>query len=54
MVCINPAYRPNELQYALNSVQCSTLITASNFKGSHYIDMLQSLAPELNNSEKVN
>lgn len=37
MVCINPAYRPNELQYALNSVECSTLITASNFKGSDYL-----------------
>ncbi|MBQ4858171.1 AMP-binding protein [Pseudoalteromonas sp. MMG007] len=47
MVCINPAYRPNELQFALNSVECSTLITASQFKGSNYIDMLNSLAPEL-------
>lgn len=47
MVCINPAYRPNELQYALNSVECSTLITTSQFKGSNYIDMLNSLAPEL-------
>ncbi|WP_166113083.1 AMP-binding protein [Pseudoalteromonas sp. Z9A5] len=52
MVCINPAYRPNELQYALNSVECSTLITASSFKSSNYIEMLQSLAPELANSEK--
>ncbi|MDO6545898.1 AMP-binding protein [Pseudoalteromonas carrageenovora] len=47
MVCINPSYRPNELQYALNSVECSTLITTSQFKGSNYIDMLNSLAPEL-------
>ena len=47
MVCINPAYRPNELQYALNSVECSTLITASNFKGSDYLEMLNGLAPEL-------
>ncbi|WP_372762543.1 AMP-binding protein [Pseudoalteromonas sp.] len=52
MVCINPAYRPNELQYALNSVECSTLITATEFKGSHYIEMLQSLAPELAHCEK--
>ncbi|XQF93687.1 AMP-binding protein [Pseudoalteromonas espejiana] len=48
MVCINPAYRPSELAYALNSVECSTLITANSFKGSNYIDMLTSLAPELN------
>ena len=52
MVCINPAYRPNELQYALNSVECSTLITASNFKSSDYLAMLNSLAPELANSDK--
>ena len=51
MVCINPAYRPNELQFALNSVECSTLITASQFKGSNYIDMLNSLAPELKQCE---
>ncbi|KPW03266.1 AMP-binding protein [Pseudoalteromonas sp. P1-11] len=51
MVCINPAYRPNELAYALNSVECSTLITASHFKGSNYIDMLNSLAPELTQCE---
>jgi len=52
MVCINPAYRPSELQYALNSVECSTLITATEFKGSHYINMLQSLAPELSGCNK--
>ncbi|WP_404340051.1 AMP-binding protein [Pseudoalteromonas mariniglutinosa] len=47
MVCINPAYRPHELKYALNSVQCSTLITATEFKSSHYVNMLNELAPEL-------
>lgn len=47
MVCINPAYRPSELEYALNSVECSTLITASQFKSSNYIEMLNELAPEL-------
>ncbi|KTD98241.1 AMP-binding protein [Pseudoalteromonas sp. H71] len=51
MVCINPAYRPSELTYALNSVECSTLITANSFKGSNYIEMLTSLAPELNQSD---
>jgi fatty-acyl-CoA synthase len=51
MVCINPAYRSSELTYALNSVECSTLITANSFKGSNYIEMLTSLAPELNQSD---
>ncbi len=50
MVCINPAYRPSELKYALNSVECSTLITASEFKASNYISMLNELAPELKSS----
>ncbi|NMM42194.1 AMP-binding protein [Pseudoalteromonas arctica] len=51
MVCINPAYRPNELQFALNSVECSTLITASNFKASNYLAMLNELLPELSSSQ---
>jgi len=51
MVCINPAYRPSELKYALNSVECSTLITASEFKASNYISMLNELAPELADSQ---
>ena len=31
MVCINPAYRPYELEYALNKVKCKTVITAAQF-----------------------
>ena len=51
LVCINPAYRPYELEYALNKVGCSTLVTARAFKTSQYIEMLQSLAPELETAE---
>ena len=47
LVCVNPAYRTFELEYALNNVGCSTLITAQSFKSSHYIAMLMDLAPEL-------
>ena len=47
MVCINPAYRPYELEYALNKVKCKTVITAAQFKTSEYLRMLQELAPEL-------
>ncbi|QSX39431.1 AMP-binding protein [Shewanella cyperi] len=47
MVCINPAYRPEELEYALNNVGCKALITADSFKHSQYLDMLAELAPEL-------
>jgi fatty-acyl-CoA synthase len=47
LVCINPAYRTYELEYALNKVQCRALITAESFKTSQYLRMLQELAPEL-------
>ena len=51
MVCINPAYRLYELEYALNKVECRVLITAERFKSSEYIKMLNELAPELADSE---
>lgn len=47
MVCINPAYRLYELEYALNKVQCKAIIASEGFKTSHYLDMLATLAPEL-------
>ena len=47
MVCINPAYRLRELEFALNKVECSVLISAERFKSSHYLDMLQQLAPDI-------
>ena len=51
MVCINPAYRTYELEYALNKVACDTIITAEQFKTSDYLGMLQALAPELADCE---
>jgi len=51
MVCINPAYRLYELEYALNKVQCKAIIAAERFKTSDYLGMLQELAPELANAE---
>ena len=47
MVCINPAYRVFELEYALNKSGCKAIIAAEQFKSSHYLEMLQKLAPEL-------
>jgi len=47
MVNINPAYRLSELEYALNKVGCVALITAANFKTSDYLQMIQTLAPEI-------
>lgn len=51
LVCINPAYRLYELEYALNKVQCRTIISAEAFKSSRYLDMLWELAPELASCE---
>ncbi len=47
LVCINPAYRLLDLEYALNKVACKALVTARSFKGSDYGAMLQELCPEL-------
>lgn len=47
LVCINPAYRLYELEYALNKVECKAIVCAEAFKASRYVDMLQELAPEL-------
>ncbi|MGD2127698.1 MAG: AMP-binding protein [Lysobacterales bacterium] len=47
LVCINPAYRVFELEYALNKSGCKAIVTAERFKSSDYLGMLRSLAPEL-------
>ena len=47
LVSINPAYRLAELEYALNKAGCQAVISAPAFKTSAYLQMLQSLAPEL-------
>jgi fatty-acyl-CoA synthase len=47
LVTINPAYRLSELEFALNKVGCAALVTATAFKTSDYIGMVNALAPEL-------
>jgi fatty-acyl-CoA synthase len=51
LVNINPAYRPQELEYCLSKVGCSALVAASRFKTSDYIGMLTELLPELASCE---
>ncbi len=51
LVNINPAYRLAELEYALNKVGCRALVSATAFKTSDYIGMVNTLAPELRTSE---
>jgi len=51
LVNINPAYRLAELEYALNKVGCKAIVAAEQFKSSKYLEMLQTLAPELAGAE---
>ncbi|HMM07507.1 MAG TPA: AMP-binding protein [Paracoccus solventivorans] len=43
LVTINPAYRLNELEYALDLSGCSGLVFAERFKSSDYMGMVASL-----------
>ena len=47
LVNINPAYRLAELEYALNTSGCRTIVSAQQLRSSNYLGMLQTLAPEL-------
>ena len=47
LVCINPAYRVSELEFALRHVGCKALVSAQNFKSSDYLKMIQEVWPNL-------
>ena len=47
LVTINPAYRLSELEFALHKVGCRAIVTATAFKTSNYMEMLNTLLPEL-------
>jgi len=51
LVNINPAYRLNELRFALTTAGCRALVTAAAFKTSDYVAMLTELCPELPGAE---
>ena len=48
LVNINPAYRLRELEYALKQSKVSVLVTARTFRRTDYVELLTTLAPELN------
>ena len=52
LVNINPAYRLSELEYALNKVSCKALVLARSFKSSQYLEMIRTLAPELEKCQR--
>ena len=49
LVTINPAYRLSELEFALAKVGCAAIVTATAFKTSNYMEMMNTLLPELAN-----
>ena len=51
LVTINPAYRLSELEFALAKVGCAAIVTATAFKTSNYMEMLNTLLPELAQSK---
>jgi len=53
LVNVNPAYRVQELGYALNQSGISLLVTAKQFKTSDYHWMITELAPEVRKFPKI-
>jgi fatty-acyl-CoA synthase len=47
LVTLNPAYRLSGLEFALAKVGCAAIVTATAFKTSNYMEMLNTLLPEL-------
>lgn len=54
LVNINPAYRSQELEYALKQSKVQCLVTIPAFKNSHYLNMLIELCPELQDHQAEN
>ncbi len=53
LVNINPAYRLNELEYALKHSGCRLLVTRTEYLTSAYREMVEQVAPALPDLEKV-
>ena len=47
LVNINPAYQAKELEFALAKVRARVLIMARSLKSSDYVEILRSIAPEI-------
>lgn len=53
LVAINPAYRVHELEHVLNQASVRMVITASSFKTSDYVAMLDEVRPRCEHLEDV-
>lgn len=52
LVTVNTSYQANELEYLLKQSDATTLILGEEFKSSNYIDILNTICPELKTAEK--
>src|SRR5438067_13860305 len=53
LVNINPAYRTNELEYALGQSGCRVLFAAREVKGSDFVAMVDQVRPNLPSLERA-
>lgn len=53
LVNVNPAYRPGELAYALRHSGVRMLVSATRFKTSEYLEMIEAVRAELPALERV-
>ncbi len=51
LVNVNPAYRLFELEFVLRKTGCKAVIAAEKFKSSEYLNMLNTLLPEIASCE---
>lgn len=54
LVTVNTNYQAMELEYLLKQSDTKTLILASSFKGTSYLDILEKVCPQLETSDKGN
>jgi fatty-acyl-CoA synthase len=47
LVNVNPAYRTEELRFALKQSGCRMLVCAPSFKSSNYVDMVSEVRPDV-------
>lgn len=52
LVTVNTNYQAGELEYLLNQSDATTLILGEEFKGTSYIDILNTICPEMKTAQK--
>ncbi|KAG7280671.1 hypothetical protein CRUP_023290 [Coryphaenoides rupestris] len=50
LVSVNPAYQVNEVAFALQKVQCHTVVCPTTYKTQKYVEMLRQICPEIDSS----